>query len=74
MENDFAWDYDRTTFDSERGANADSAESLSTSDQNSSADDSLRNQTQPTPGNRFVFGHGLGRCFGEDPAEVLKNL
>ena len=60
------------SFTSEWEPHTDSAVDLSTSDQNGSADDSPRSQTQSTPTNRLDFRHGLGRVLGEDSAEVLE--
>ena len=72
MENDFTWDYGITYFDSKMGVCHLSAVGLSTSDQNSSADDSPRSQIQSTPTNRPGFRHGLGRGLGKDLAKVLR--
>ena len=58
VENDFAWYSGMTAFDFEWEPGTDSAIGLSTSDQNGSADDSPRNQTQGTPANRFGYGFG----------------
>ena len=57
-------DYGMTTFDSEWVGGADSAVGLSSLDQNGSADNSPRNQSQAGQEIRFGVGHCLGRGFG----------
>ena len=60
MENDYAWDYSMTTFDSEGKAGKDTALNLSSSEQNGSTNDSARDQPQTGPETRFGFGWGVG--------------
>ena len=63
MENDFAWHYGMTAF-LELEVSKDSVLGLSSSEQNGCANDSLRDQSQPGPEERFGFGNGLGIGLG----------
>ena len=67
-------DYGVTSFDSEWEVGMDLTVSLSSSDQNSSADDLPRNHPQSGPESIFGFGCSFGSGFGPGISRVNRNI